>query len=159
MSTDYFKQPLLDACGFFSIFSFVLSVYALMASSVDRFVAVRWPIEYKMRVTPIRRMTVALIAITWSAALLIALVPLITPKMRYALGLAWMVLAVPDKLDDVDDNLGSQGYACQDILSIKNLLRFGFTLPGRHLHSARPRLASECFDDLGDLQTTGQGES
>ena len=113
-SSEYMDQDTLDMCGFFNVFSFVVSVYTLMASSIDRYLAVRWPIKYKQNVMPVRIMTGILLSITWVVGIMIALIPVMSPQMRYALGMAWMVMGVPDRRAEIDhDSFGSQGTSYQ----------------------------------------------
>lgn len=90
-------------CGFFNIFAFVVSVYTLMASSIDRYLAVRWPIKYKQFVIPVRVMTTILLLLSWCIGVVVGLAPIWKANVRYAFGPAWMVLGVPNDRNATDE--------------------------------------------------------
>ena len=46
-SSDYLDAEIFHFCGIFTVFSIVVSIYTLTSSSIDRYLAVRFPIKYK----------------------------------------------------------------------------------------------------------------
>ena len=46
-SSDYLDSEIFHFCGIFTVFSIVVSIYTLTSSSIDRYLAVRFPIKYK----------------------------------------------------------------------------------------------------------------
>ena len=46
-SSDYIDSEIFHFCGIFTVFSIVVSIYTLTSSSIDRYLAVRFPIKYK----------------------------------------------------------------------------------------------------------------
>ncbi|XP_039254030.2 uncharacterized protein LOC120331069 [Styela clava] len=78
-----FTQSYLDAVGFFTSLSIVISVYTLMLASFDRMAAVSRPMSYnRRRARNIAKHTCAILCL---AALVVAVLPIFTSSLRYGL--------------------------------------------------------------------------
>merc|ERR1712048_1505451 len=88
----------------------------------DRYIAVRWPIKYKQLIMPVRIMTGILLTITWLLGLIIALVPIFNPRIRYAFAVARMIIGVPnDTLVSYKEQIADGSvtlYACVIIIPL-----------------------------------------
>nr|XP_039254477.1 uncharacterized protein LOC120331459 [Styela clava] len=78
-----YSRSYLDAVGFFTSLSIVISVYTLMLASFDRMAAVSRPMSYNRRKA--RNIAKRACAILCLAALVFAVLPIFASTMRYAL--------------------------------------------------------------------------
>ena len=58
-SSDYLDSEIFHFCGIFTVFSIVVSIYTLTSSSIDRYLAVRFPIKYKPGIHELRTTSLA----------------------------------------------------------------------------------------------------
>ena len=84
-----FPQIYLNSVGFFTVLSLSVSVYSLVAASVDRFVAVNRPLKYN-QTKAIYAARVAVISI-WIAGVLFATFPFYVDNLRYGVVAAILV--------------------------------------------------------------------
>ena len=85
------QQCLVDSFGFFTIFSFVVSGYTLVAASIDRFIAVYRPFFYRAP----RRISVVHFAVevVWIAAACFSALPFFIPDFHFALSIGGVVIS------------------------------------------------------------------
>ncbi|CAK8697195.1 unnamed protein product [Clavelina lepadiformis] len=91
-STTYF-----NVVGFFTIVSLAVSIYTLIAASVDRFLALHRPLVYFPHVA--KRLAKRLSVSVWGAAFVFAILPMVVPTLRYRLVASVMILSAgPDAI-------------------------------------------------------------
>nr|CAB3262686.1 uncharacterized protein LOC100181847 [Phallusia mammillata] len=73
----------IDFVGFFTLTSFVVSVYTLMVASIDRFRAVFKPLKYNQHEA--EKLARILCVVIWVVAFLFASLPLFVPQVEYNL--------------------------------------------------------------------------
>ena len=64
-SIDGTDQSILNLCGICTVFSIAVSIYTLTASSIDRYLAVKYPIKYKQRTRAVKIFTTVMLTVTW----------------------------------------------------------------------------------------------
>ena len=79
---DVLSREYVSAIGFFTVISFSMSIYSLVAASLDRFVAISCPLRYDNT----KAILAAKIAVTsiWFAGIAIAVLPIAVPNLGYA---------------------------------------------------------------------------
>lgn len=82
-SIDSTDQSILNLCGICTVFSIAVSIYTLTASSIDRYLAVKFPIKYKQRTRAVKIFTTVMLTMTWFSAILFSMVPLWSSNMQY----------------------------------------------------------------------------
>ena len=80
---DRFTLEYLNAVGFFTVISLSVSIYTLVAASIDRFMAVFRPLKYN-QTKAISAARIIVVTI-WSCGLILALLPLDIHSLRYVL--------------------------------------------------------------------------
>ena len=79
---DALSSEYVSAVGFFTLLSFSMSIYSMVAASSDRFVAISRPLRYD----DTKAILAAKIAVTsiWFAGIAIAVLPIAVPDLGYA---------------------------------------------------------------------------
>ena len=96
-SSDYLDAEIFHFCGIFTVFSIVVSIYTLTSSSIDRYLAVRFPIKYKQRTRAVKILTIIMLSLTWLSAICFSIAPIWAPTLKYGfISGAIMVFVIPD---------------------------------------------------------------
>ena len=96
-SSDYQDAEIFHFCGIFTVFSIVVSIYTLTSSSIDRYLAVRFPIKYKQRTRAVKILTIIMLSLTWLSAICFSVAPMWAPTLKYGfISGAIMVFVIPD---------------------------------------------------------------
>ena len=96
-SSDYKDAEIFHFCGIFTVFSIVVSIYTLTSSSIDRYLAVRFPIKYKQRTRAVKILTIIMLSLTWLSAICFSVAPMWAPTLKYGfISGAIMVFVIPD---------------------------------------------------------------
>ncbi|XP_076813529.1 uncharacterized protein LOC143460054 [Clavelina lepadiformis] len=91
-STTYF-----NVVGYFTIVSLVVSIYTLIAASVDLFLALYRPLVYLSNVA--YKLAIRLSLFVWVAAFVFAILPMVVPTLRYRLVASVMISSAgPDAI-------------------------------------------------------------
>ena len=76
--TDYFDQIYLNVMGFFTVWSFSVSIYTMGAASIDRYLAVTKPFKYKQRKYLTKKRSIAVFVLVWCFGFAISIYPIFT---------------------------------------------------------------------------------
>ena len=71
--------------------------YFIFVSSIDRYLAVRFPIKYKQRTRAVKILTIIMLSLTWLSAICFSIAPMWAPTLKYGfISGAIMVFVIPD---------------------------------------------------------------
>ena len=121
-SSDYLDSEIFHFCGIFTVFSIVVSIYTLTSSSIDRYLAVRFPIKYKQRTRAVKILTIIMLSLTWLSAICFSIAPIWAPTLKYGfISGAIMVFVIPD--DSQVNNWTCQIWVLKNIHNFKKFAR------------------------------------
>nr|XP_039263612.1 uncharacterized protein LOC120339530 [Styela clava] len=76
--SDYMVRPLINFVGFFVVLSFAVSIYTMAVASIDRYLAITKPFQYRQGAYLTKKRCALAFALIWFIGILVAVYPFFT---------------------------------------------------------------------------------